>query len=75
MSLPALAPIPPADIRLTLEHSEWEACLDAWLMLANMQMETRLERVSSVAIFLQSYYHELAHLDSNDTTLRSSKAN
>jgi activating signal cointegrator complex subunit 2 len=75
MSLPALAPIPPADIRLALEDSEWEACLDAWLMLANMQMETRLETVSSVTIFLQSYYHELAHLDSHDATLRSNKAN
>ena len=74
MSLPALAPIPPADIRLTLEGAEWEACLDAWLMLVNMQMETRLETATSVATFLQSYYHELAHLDSNDPTLRSPKA-
>jgi activating signal cointegrator complex subunit 2 len=75
MSLPALAPIPPANIRLTLENTDWEACLDAWLTLANMQMETRLETATTVATFLQSYYHELAHLDTNDATLRSSKAN
>jgi len=75
MSLPTLAPIPPANIRSALENAEWEACLDAWLMLVNMQLETRLETATSVATFLQSYYHELAHLESNDDTLRSSKAN
>ena len=75
MSLPALAPIPPANIRSTLETAEWEACLDAWLMLVDMQMEIRLDTATSVATFLHSHYHELAHLDSNDTTLRSSKAN
>jgi len=75
MSLPALAPIPPANIRSTLENADWEACLDAWLTLVNMQLETRLGTTTTVATFLQSYYHELAHLDSNDATLRSSKAN
>jgi activating signal cointegrator complex subunit 2 len=74
MSLPSLAPIPPANVRLSLEHAEWEACLDAWFALAELHMKTRLYNTTPVSTFLQSYYHELAHLDPNDATLRSPKA-
>jgi activating signal cointegrator complex subunit 2 len=74
MSLPSLAPIPPASVRLSLETAEWEACLDAWLALAEMHMRTRLYTAVPVSTFLQSYYYELAHLDLSDATLRSSKA-
>lgn len=74
MSLPSLAPIPPASVRLSLETTEWEPCLDAWLTLAEMHMRTRLYTTTSVSAFLQSYYRELAHLDLEDATLRSSKA-
>jgi activating signal cointegrator complex subunit 2 len=74
MSLPSLAPLPPASVRLSLEPTEWEACLDAWITLAEMHMRTRLYTATSVSTFLQSYYHELAHLDLHDATLRSSKA-
>lgn len=74
MSLPSLAPIPPASIRLSLESAEWEACLEAWITVAEMHMGTRLYSTTPVATFLRSYYHELAHLDSNDATLRSPKA-
>lgn len=75
MSLPALAPIPPASVRLSLENAEWEACLDAWLTLAEMQPRTQLDTTTSVTTFLHSYYHELAHLEPTDATLRSPKAN
>lgn len=74
MSLPSLAPIPPASVRVSLEPTEWEACLDAWLALAEMHMGTRLYTTAPVSTFLQSYYRELAHLDVSDATLRSLKA-
>lgn len=74
MSLPSLAPIPPASIRLSLENAEWEACLEAWITVAEMYMGTRLYSSTPVAAFLRSYYHELAHLDSHDATLRSPNA-
>jgi activating signal cointegrator complex subunit 2 len=74
MTLPSLAPIPPANVRLSLEQAEWEACLDAWYALAELHMKTRLYTTTPVSTFLQSYYHELAHLDPSDATLRSPKA-
>lgn len=74
MSLPALAPIPPASVRLSLDAAEWEACLDAWLTLAGLQLRASSTSTASVATFLQSYYHELANVASNDETLRTPKA-
>lgn len=74
MSLPILAPIPPASVRLTLSDADWQACLDAWLTLANIHLRTPPSTASFVATFLRSYYHELTHLAQNDDTLRTPKA-
>ena len=74
MSLPILAPIPPASVRLSLGDAEWQACLDAWLTLAEIHLRTSTSTASPVATFFRSYYHELTHLAPNDDTLRTPKA-
>ena len=80
MSL-TLAPLPPANIRLTLGPEEWEACLDAWLTLADLQLrsppesfEASVSAGNSVASFLVSFYQELAILQPSDGSLSNDKA-
>ncbi|OTA24604.1 hypothetical protein BTJ68_10502 [Hortaea werneckii EXF-2000] len=76
-----LAPIPPANIRLTLGPDEWEACLDAWLTLADLQLRlpsnefaASVTERGSGSSFLTSFYRELATLQPSDETLSNSKA-
>ena len=76
-----LAPIPPANIRLTLGPEEWEACLDAWLALADLQLRlpsnefaASVNERGSVSSFLTSFYRELATLQPSDESLSNKKA-
>ena len=81
MALPPLAPIPPANIRLTLGPAEWEACLDAWLTLTGFYLRSPPELLSSsvskdssLSNFLISFYQEAAGIQRNDGTLVGPKA-
>ncbi|WPG97527.1 Hypothetical protein R9X50_00030400 [Acrodontium crateriforme] len=81
MSLPPLAPIPPAAIRLSLSPPEWESCLDAWLTLLDFYVRSSQEQISSllrkndsVATFLKSLFDETASRQTNDETLAGPKA-
>jgi activating signal cointegrator complex subunit 2 len=67
MSLPPLAPYPPAELRRNLAPDEWEACLDAWLSLSTLYLHLGKSDFNSVARdqqslvpFLTSYYRTLA---------------
>ncbi|KAK4549258.1 hypothetical protein LTR36_007717 [Oleoguttula mirabilis] len=80
-SIPPLAPIPPASIRLSLAPEEWEACLDAWLTLADLQLRMPPKQYSSAAssggplsTFLAGFYRETANAEAGDDTLTNEKA-
>lgn len=64
MNLPPFAPYPPSKFRKQLVPEEWEACLDAWLSLSELNL--RLDQKDfgntagkspSLISFLKSYYH------------------
>lgn len=80
-SLPPIAPIPPANIRLSLAPEEWEACLDAWLTLTELHLRLPPKDFTSSASaggtlpnFLGSFYQEIANLEPGDGTLSSQRA-
>jgi len=80
-SLPSLAPVPPANIRLSLAPNEWGACLDAWVTLAGLYTKLSDEsfarvcgKDSPMAQFLPSYYRELASVSPSDTTFAGPNA-
>lgn len=80
MSLPPFAPLPPAQIRLSLGPEEWEACLDAWLTLSGMALRVPAADFDSMTTddqslpgYLVSFYSELADLRPDDITLRTAK--
>ncbi|KAI9925625.1 hypothetical protein ASPWEDRAFT_41741 [Aspergillus wentii DTO 134E9] len=65
--LPPLAPVPPPAVRRTLQHAEWEACVDAWIMLLGVRIESsdkafkeNAPKDESAVLFLSSFYHQLA---------------
>ncbi|KAL1301730.1 hypothetical protein AAFC00_005934 [Neodothiora populina] len=83
MSLPPIAPYPPARLRTDLTPEEWEACLDAWLSLSGLylrlqqsEFEKAAAETSSLISFLKSYFHELpseqhvSAIRSKDQTLK-----
>ncbi|SMY29062.1 unnamed protein product [Zymoseptoria tritici ST99CH_1A5] len=79
MSIPAFAPLPPANIRLSLGPQEWEACLDAWLTLAELTLRLPLDKFSvaasddgSLPVFLGSFYQELSEV--NNDSFNTAKA-
>ena len=81
MSLPPLAPIPPATIRLSIAPEEWEACLESWLTLAGLQLSRLAQQSSgklvvdpSLPQFLVSFYHETAQIQPGDKTLQTPTA-
>ncbi|KAK8222014.1 hypothetical protein M8818_000182 [Zalaria obscura] len=68
MSLPQIAPYPPASVRKSLPPNEWEACLDAWLSLTDLYLRANAKDFASAAQnelsligFLRSFYHEESH--------------
>lgn len=80
-TVPPLAPIPPANIRLSLAPEEWDACLDAWLTLATLHLQQPSKQLQSSAstggplpAFLASFYRETANVAAGDNTLTSEKA-
>ena len=73
--LPPLAPVPPPAVRTTLQHAEWEACIDAWIMLLGIRIDAPAKlfqefasKDESAVLFLSSFYHQLA--TSGETGLR-----
>ncbi|OCL11949.1 hypothetical protein AOQ84DRAFT_335082 [Glonium stellatum] len=67
MSPPPIAPFPPASLRQTLLPKEWEACLDAWLALAQVHLRLpdseylkALVDNGPLVSFLISYYREIS---------------
>lgn len=67
MELPPLAPVPPPAVRSTLQHAEWEACIDAWIMLLGIRVDSPermftdfVQKDESAVLFLSSFYHQLA---------------
>ena len=79
MSLPPVAPIPTANLRLNLAPEEWEACLDAWISLTDLYLRLPTKQFSaaaansagSLAEFLSSFYHETTHFEAGDHTLNT----
>lgn len=76
-----IAPLPPSSIRLSVAPEEWDACLDAWLLLCELKLRLPLNDFAraaksdaSLPDFLVSYYHEVSHSDQHDQSLRSAKA-
>ena len=76
MSLPPFAPLPPANIRLSIAPAEWEACLDAWITLADAYvripseaLQRSLKDDDSLVNFFHSFYSELANVDPTDASL------
>nr|POE93206.1 cue domain-containing protein 3 [Quercus suber] len=73
MSLPLLAPVPPAIIRLSLAPQEWTACLDAWLHLLDYALQipadqfvTSTARGDHFSSFLYSLYTETTRVEPHD---------
>lgn len=80
-SLPSLAPVPSASIRLGLAPDEWNACLDAWVTLARLYTNLSVKSFAQacgkdgpMAQFLPSYARELASVSPSDTTFAGPKA-
>ncbi|KAK1819012.1 hypothetical protein LTR12_006585 [Friedmanniomyces endolithicus] len=81
MSLPPFAPLPPSSIRLSIAPEEWEACLEAWITLAEANLRLPAKQFRSVAhdngslaMFIPSFYRELGSNASGDDTLLGPKA-
>ncbi|KAK5716424.1 hypothetical protein LTR15_009315 [Elasticomyces elasticus] len=81
MALPLLAPLPPASVRLSILPEEWEACLEAWITLAEAnlrlspkQFKSAANEDGSLTSFLPPFYRELVSTLPGDTTLSGPKA-
>ncbi|KAF2211952.1 hypothetical protein CERZMDRAFT_41937 [Cercospora zeae-maydis SCOH1-5] len=81
MSTPTFAPVPPANLRLSLGLEEWEVCLDAWLTLSESILRLAPSDFSlnasdhgTLPLFLSSFHKELSSLQPGDQTLSSAKA-
>lgn len=81
MAAPAFAPLPPANVRLSLGAEEWQGCLEAWLTLADFTLQLSSDAFSlsasddgSLPAFLTSFYHELGTLQPADTSLNGPTA-
>lgn len=81
MSLPPLVSIPPESIRLNIAPAEWEACLDAWISLAELYLQSPSKQKpgttakdNSLAEFLSSFYREVATAGKDDTAFTGQSA-
>ncbi|KAF2723438.1 hypothetical protein K431DRAFT_282899 [Polychaeton citri CBS 116435] len=77
-SLPPLAPVPPANIRVDISLPEWEAYLDAWIVLAEaytilpaQQLQVSIDATSN---YLFSFYRELSNAGQEDKLSNSPKS-
>lgn len=62
-----LAPVPAPAVRTTLQHAEWEACIDAWITLLGVRVDAPekafqeiVSKDETAVAFLWSFYHQLA---------------
>lgn len=74
--LPPFAQVPPAAVRKIIQNEEWEACLEAWILLSEMRLRLPEKEFSlsaskdeSVVPYLTSYFQQLA--TSGDSTLHA----
>lgn len=81
MTLPPLAPFPPAALRRDIVPDEWDTFLDSWTALSQAYLNLSASEFSSAATddgslvkFLTSYFHEAARSGSNDLPFLSQKA-
>jgi activating signal cointegrator complex subunit 2 len=65
LQIPPLSPVPPAIVRKIIQGEEWEACLEAWITLAELHLRMTAKEFSiaapkdkSVVAFLSSYFKE-----------------
>ncbi|KAL9077090.1 MAG: hypothetical protein Q9157_003460, partial [Trypethelium eluteriae] len=80
MALPPFAAFPESKFRKDIVPEEWEACLDAWILLseAHLTLENKKfalvsSRDSSLISFLISYFHEAVRAEGNDLNFLSDK--
>lgn len=64
---PPLAPVPSPAVRKTIPSNDWEACLDAWMMLLGMRLNATEQQFKDfgtqdfpVVSFLESFYQYAA---------------
>ncbi|KAF2144616.1 uncharacterized protein K452DRAFT_284943 [Aplosporella prunicola CBS 121167] len=81
MTLPPLAPFPPAALRRDIQPQEWEEFLDAYITLAQLYLQLSPKEFPSAAsddgslvAFLTSYFHEAAGPAGNELHFHSEKA-
>ncbi|KAF2813957.1 uncharacterized protein BDZ99DRAFT_459704 [Mytilinidion resinicola] len=81
MAPPPIATFPPATLRQELAPEEWQACLDAWISLAQIHLRlSDSEFVKTAAdegplvSFLTAYFQEVSHSSADDSSLQGSKA-
>ncbi|KZF21890.1 hypothetical protein L228DRAFT_269338 [Xylona heveae TC161] len=81
MPLPPIAPFPPSFLRRDIAPSEWESCLDAWVLLIQLRLHLSAERSSSESAnddslhaFLSSYVHESSRAFPGDVQFSGVKA-
>ncbi|KAJ5711206.1 hypothetical protein N7488_005362 [Penicillium malachiteum] len=67
---PPLAPVPSPAVRRTIPSADWDACLDAWMMLLGIRLnatdkkfETAATEDLSAVSFLESFYQHAAEGD------------
>jgi activating signal cointegrator complex subunit 2 len=68
MSLPRFAPFPNAKVRKNILPDEWQLYLESWTSLAELylrlgdaQFKSAVKEEDTLASFLLSFFHELAH--------------
>lgn len=71
--LPPFAQVPPAAVRKIIQTEEWEACLDAWILLSEIRLRLPEKGFSlsaskdeSVVSYLTSYFQQLATSDDSN---------
>ncbi|KAJ5725968.1 uncharacterized protein N7483_007325 [Penicillium malachiteum] len=67
---PPLAPVPSPAVRRTIPSADWDACLDAWMMLLGIRLNVTDKKFEASAIedlsavsFLESFYQYAAEGD------------
>ncbi|KAL1859429.1 hypothetical protein Plec18167_006612 [Paecilomyces lecythidis] len=68
--LPPFAAVPPSAVRKIIPNEEWQACLDAWVLLIEIRLRlsdaefaSSISKDTSATSFLGSYFSQLATSD------------
>ncbi|KAI2786559.1 hypothetical protein POX_g08945 [Penicillium oxalicum] len=71
VAFPPLAPVPSPAVRRAIPSSDWDACLDAWMTLLGVRLNSPDQKFrisaaedSSIIFFLESFYQHAAAGDS-----------